>query len=157
MGLVVAPPAARSFDRGSARGIYPIVKLPYSFYRCQIELTVPLFQGFQLIESRGTLQCQFTCRMPTRMRSLGHGKDYRYPHESPEHFLPQQYLPAELLGTYFYQPSQQGYESTVSDRLARWREAQRLALGISRDETIPDLTEREIKDIKSRHKPSGIV
>ena len=45
----------------------------------------------------------------------------------------------------------------LCDRLARWREAQRLALGITRDETIPDLTESEIKDIKGRHKPSGIL
>ncbi len=46
-------------------------------------------------------------------RALGHGQGYVYPHEDPSHFLPQQYLPGELLGTYFYQPSSQGYEAQV--------------------------------------------
>jgi putative ATPase len=37
--------------------------------------------------------------------ATGHGKDYVYPHEHEGHFIPQQYLPKRLLGTYFYQPS----------------------------------------------------
>jgi putative ATPase len=68
--------------------------------------------------------------------------------------LPQQYLPKELLGTYFYQPSEQGYEAQVKERLARWREAQRLALGITRAEEIPDLPQETIQEIKHKHKPS---
>jgi len=38
---------------------------------------------------------------------LDNGKGYQYPHEAPDHFLPQQYLPRPLLGTYFYNPSEQ--------------------------------------------------
>jgi hypothetical protein len=73
----------------------------------------------------------------------------------PEHFLPQQYLPRPLLGTYFYQPSSQGYEAQVVERLARWREAQRKALGITETETIPDLSHDEVEELKRRHKPEG--
>ena len=66
--------------------------------------------------------------------------------------MPQQYLPDELLGTYFYRPSTQGYEPEVVDRLSQWREAQRKALGIKTTEDIPELTEKEIDTIKTRHK-----
>jgi hypothetical protein len=86
---------------------------------------------------------------------LGHGKDYQYPHEDPEHFLPQQYLPRQLLGTYFYQPSEQGYEAQVKGRLARWRKAQRFALNIEDTEEIPDLPQETIQEIKHKHKPSS--
>ena len=34
------------------------------------------------------------------------------------HFIPQQYLPTELLGTTFYEPSDQGYEARIAERLA---------------------------------------
>src|SRR3970282_519245 len=49
------------------------------------------------------------------------------PHAEPEHFAPQQYLPKDILGTYFYTPSNQGYEAEVKERLARSREAPRPA------------------------------
>ena len=77
-----------------------------------------------------------------------------YPHESPDHFLPQQYLPESLLGTYFYNPSSQGYENQVEERLERWRDAQRRAFGITKTKEVPDLPQDAIDEIKHRHKPS---
>jgi hypothetical protein len=68
--------------------------------------------------------------------------------------LPQQYLPKPLLGTYFYGPSNQGYELEVANRLTRWREAQRQALGITSFENVPDLSEETIKEIKHHHTPT---
>ena len=62
----------------------------------------------------------------------------------------QQYLPTALLGTYFYSPSEEGYEAQVKERLARWREAQEKALGLEQTETLPDLSEAGIKEIKRR-------
>ena len=53
---------------------------------------------------------------------LGHGKGYKYPHAYREHYTPQQYLPDGMQGTYFYEPSGQGYEQDVAERLSRWRE-----------------------------------
>ena len=84
--------------------------------------------------------------------ALGHGKGYIYPHESHDHYYPQQYLPDEMMGTYFYNPTSQGYERTVQERLDRWREAQRKALGIKQSEVIPDLSEDEINEVKQKHK-----
>ncbi len=53
---------------------------------------------------------------------LGHGKGYKYPHAYRDHHVPQQYLPDEMQGTYFYEPSEQGYEQEVRERLKQWRE-----------------------------------
>jgi replication-associated recombination protein RarA len=82
--------------------------------------------------------------------ATGQGRDYVYPHEEEGHFTPQQYLPKRLLGTYFYAPSQEGYESQVTARLEMWREAQRKALNIERREDVPNMNEEEIKEMKRR-------
>ena len=84
--------------------------------------------------------------------AMGHGKDYVYPHEHEGHFTPQQYLPKRLLGTYFYSPSQEGYESQVTARLEMWREAQRKALGITKVDNIPAMSEEQIQEMKRKIK-----
>ncbi|MEX0600070.1 MAG: AAA family ATPase [Rhodothermales bacterium] len=52
---------------------------------------------------------------------LGHGKGYKYPHAFREHYVPQQYLPSTMQGTYFYDPSDEGYEEEVRRRLEEQR------------------------------------
>lgn len=54
-------------------------------------------------------------------RQLGHGRGYAYPHDYPGHFVPQQYLPDNLRGRRFYEPTEQGYEATLRTRLQQWR------------------------------------
>jgi putative ATPase len=54
-------------------------------------------------------------------RTMGHGEGYQYPHSFPEHFVPQQYLPAELEGQIYYQPSDSGLEKEIKRRLADWK------------------------------------
>ncbi|MEM1056953.1 MAG: AAA family ATPase [Bacteroidota bacterium] len=44
---------------------------------------------------------------------LGHGKGYKYPHAYQDHYVPEQYLPSGMQGTYFYDPSDQGYEARL--------------------------------------------
>lgn len=41
---------------------------------------------------------------------LGHGNDYLYAHDYPNHYVKQQYLPDELVGTVFYEPTDNGQE-----------------------------------------------
>ena len=53
--------------------------------------------------------------------SLGHGIDYKYAHDFPEHYVEQQYLPDELVGTRFYEPGSLGYEKSMKERLERLR------------------------------------
>ncbi len=54
-------------------------------------------------------------------KGLGHGEGYLYPHAYRNHYTPQQYLPDEMQGTYFYEPSDVGYERTIKERLDYWR------------------------------------
>jgi len=54
------------------------------------------------------------------MKQMGYGKDYKYPHDHPEHFVDQEHLPTSLQGRSYYTPSDQGYEKTIIDRLKDW-------------------------------------
>jgi putative ATPase len=158
LGLVVASAAAQAFDYiGLPEGIYPIVEATlYLATAPKSNSTGAYFKAFQLIEDEGIISVPKHLQDANRDgEALGHGQDYQYPHEDPDHFLPQQYLPSKLLGTYFYQPSEQGREGEIKGRLARWREAQRLALGIEDTEEVPDLTQDTIQEIKHKHKPSS--
>jgi putative ATPase len=155
MGLVVANAAAQAFDFiGLPEGVYPIVEATlYLATAPKSNSTGAYFKAFDLIEKTSRTGVPRHLKDANRDgKALGHGRDYQYPHSHPDHFLPQQYLPDHLLGTYFYQPSSQGYEPEVGDRLERWREAQRRALNIRNTENLPDLPEKQIQDIKSRHK-----
>jgi putative ATPase len=156
MGLVIASAAAQAFDYiGLPEGIYPIVEATlYLATAPKSNSAGAYFKAFQLIESQGITNVPQHLQDANRdAKALGHGRGYQYPHEGPDHFLPQQYLPRELLGTYFFQPSQQGYEAQVGERLERWRQAQRAALGVTKAETLPDLDQATINQIKSKHKP----
>lgn len=53
---------------------------------------------------------------------LGHGKGYKYPHAYREGYVPEQYLPEDMQGLYFYNPRDLGYEKTIADRLKALRE-----------------------------------
>jgi len=54
-------------------------------------------------------------------KGLGHGDGYLYPHGYKNHYVAQQYLPDDMQGMYFYQPSDVGYERTIQERLNYWR------------------------------------
>jgi putative ATPase len=56
----------------------------------------------------------------TLLKELGYGKDYRYAHDDPAAFVPQEYLPDALRGTTFYAPGAFGHERRIADRMAWW-------------------------------------
>lgn len=51
--------------------------------------------------------------------ALGHGTGYDYPHDDPRGWVPQQYLPDELIAKRWYEPSQHGREREIAQRLAQ--------------------------------------
>ena len=55
-------------------------------------------------------------------KGLGHGAGYKYPHAYQDHYVPEQYLPGGMQGTYFYEPSDQGYEARLAARLDSLRQ-----------------------------------
>lgn len=54
-------------------------------------------------------------------KALGHGVGYKYPHDYPHSIVQQQYLPDELVGREYYQPTTNGREHMLSDRVQRLR------------------------------------
>ncbi len=56
--------------------------------------------------------------VPPFLRMTGAASsEYRYPHASPGHFLPDDYLPAELKGRAFYVPGELGEERPIAERV----------------------------------------
>lgn len=53
---------------------------------------------------------------------LGHGTGYKYAHDYKNHYVEQQYLPYELTGKKFYEPSWNGYEAKIREHMKRIRE-----------------------------------
>ena len=51
-------------------------------------------------------------------KSLGHGDGYLYAHDQPHHVAAQQYLPDDLEGTHYYEPTENGHEAMLTKRLA---------------------------------------
>jgi putative ATPase len=58
---------------------------------------------------------------PTQlMKDLGYGKDYKYPHDFPDHFVDETYLPENLKGRKYYKPTDFGFEKEIKKRLEWW-------------------------------------
>ena len=53
---------------------------------------------------------------------LGHGVGYQYAHDGEGHFVEQDYIPEDRV---YYEPSDQGYEKHIQERLAQWRKRKR--------------------------------
>ena len=49
---------------------------------------------------------------------LGHGTGYKYAHDYEGHFVPQDYLGADRT---YYEPTEQGSEKRIKERLEKWR------------------------------------
>jgi putative ATPase len=56
------------------------------------------------------------------MKELGYHAGYKYAHEVPEAYIPQEYLPEQLRGETFYRPGSFGFEKEIAKRLAWWNE-----------------------------------
>ena len=54
------------------------------------------------------------------MRQMGYGKEYKYSHDYEGHFVEQEFLPPSLKGRRYYQPTQEGSEKEIAERLKRW-------------------------------------
>jgi len=132
MGIVVATSAAYSYEYvGMPEGIYPIVEaVLYLATAPKSNSAGAYFRIKDELEQNGPGP------VPTHLmdasrdgKGFGHGQGYQYPHSFPGHWVGQQYLPTTMLGRAFYEPSQEGYEAQVAERVARWRAAQAKALG----------------------------
>ncbi|MDC7125688.1 MAG: AAA family ATPase [Spirochaetales bacterium] len=82
-------------------------------------------------DALGAVEAEFAKEVPNHLKDtgrdkegFGHGEGYLYPHAYKDHWVAQQYLPSGLQGKVFYEPSNQGYEAGIRERLTRQREIQ---------------------------------
>jgi putative ATPase len=65
-------------------------------------------------------------------KQLGHGEGYKYSHDYDGHFVPQEYLPENRR---YYEPSHEGWEAKIGERLAQWRREKSAAAGTAGAQT----------------------
>lgn len=55
------------------------------------------------------------------MKDLGYGKGYKYAHDYEGNVVDQEYLPEEMRGTIYYNPTENGYEARIKEWLSKRR------------------------------------
>ncbi len=81
-------------------------------------------QAIALVRKTGGLSTPLHIRnAPTNlMKSLDYGKNYKYAHDFDQNFIEQEFLPKEIEGTAFYNPSANPAEEKIRERLrAFWK------------------------------------
>lgn len=125
MGIAVDADAA--FRRlGMPEGMYPIAEAClYLACAPKSNAVKTAWHAAQAaVRDRGALPVPKKLRngVTRLMQSEGYGQGYRYPHDYPGHYVPgESYLPEALVGTRYYDPSDQGVERQVLERLQRLR------------------------------------
>jgi putative ATPase len=82
------------------------------------------FAALAEVEEHGRLPVPLHLRPSTHRRlarEQGYGRGYLYPHDHADADVEQQYLPDALVGRVFYEPSDQGLEIKIGERLQRLR------------------------------------
>jgi putative ATPase len=81
-------------------------------------------KALETVRSTGNINVPLHLRnSPTAlMKSLNYGKGYKYPHDSKDNFIVQQYLPTELESMTFYFPGENSTESRIKAFLKeKWK------------------------------------
>lgn len=139
--VVVVNACAMAFDRvGLPEGHYPLAQATlYLANAPKSNSTMGFFDALKRVEQARSGDIPNPLKDASRDKhSFGHGANYRYPHAYQDHWVAQQYLPANLQGQVFYQPSDQGYEATIATQVIRRREAQ-LAAWIEQESVNPEV------------------
>ena len=87
---------------------------------------------------------------PTQlMKELGYHQGYRYAHDEPDAYAPQEYLPDALRDRQFYVPGSLGFEKRITERLEYWAARKREA------ESSRESEAREPRDPERATGPGG--
>ncbi len=83
------------------------------------------FKALAEIQEHGAGEVPLYLRDATRDgAALGHGRGYLYPHDFPDHWVEQRYLPEGVTGGW-YEAGDLGYEETIRTWMKRLREGKR--------------------------------
>jgi putative ATPase len=125
--LGIAVDADQAFRRmGLPEGVYPLAHACLYLASCPKSNAVKRAIGAarEAIAERGALPVPMKLRnaVTSLMKREGYGKGYRYAHDYADSFVGDEtYLPDELAGRRFYEPSDQGLERSIRERLERLR------------------------------------
>ena len=120
--LQVAVDALRAFELvGLPEGALPMTQAAAFLASCPKSNSVlkAYANARSAVLERGPLPVPLKLRnAPTPlMKSMGYAGGYRYPHNFEGHYVPEEYLPDELAGSRFYEPSDSGEEARIKERL----------------------------------------
>lgn len=113
--LVVATSAVQAFEFvGMPEGYYPIAEaILYIATAPKSNSTMALFSAMNQIRETGAGSVPVHLMDPSRdAKGFGHGAGYQYPHDFPNHYVEQQYLP-DGVERGFYRPGTLGYEAKI--------------------------------------------
>jgi putative ATPase len=125
--LLVVTAADEAFRRlGMPEGLYPLA------HACCYLATAPKsnsantawHRAKEMIAERGALPVPKKLRnaVTKLMKNEGYGESYKYAHNFDEGFVPgETYLPEEIAGSVFYEPTDRGEESRIRARLDHLR------------------------------------
>jgi putative ATPase len=125
MALAVANAAAEAFDRVGLPEGRLILSQAATYLASAPKSNASLLAiaaADEAVKEHGALPVPLHLRnAPTELlRQLGYARGYQYPHDHPEHFVQEQYLPDALKDARFYRPSGEGAERSLAERLRRW-------------------------------------
>ena len=124
MALVVATAAAQAVERIGMPEARIILSQAANYVACAPKSNSAIEA---IDEAMEVVKNTKTPQVPTHLQDkhykgaekLGHGLGYKYAHIYPNHYVEQQYLPDELVGSKFYIPSEMGYEKQIQEHFKR--------------------------------------
>lgn len=80
---------------------------------------VAINKAQELVRKQGSLPIPLSLRSSktSLAKSIGYGKDYHYAHDGAKGWVQQDFLPEELKGEKFYEPSERGFEKRIKEFL----------------------------------------
>ncbi len=128
--LVVATAALHAFELvGLPEGVLPLTQaVTYLALAPKSNRALTTYANARkLVREHGALPVPKQLRPGDNAaaRSLGHGENYRYPHDFEGAYVPEDYLPEQLVGSTIYEPGDSGFERELAARLEALRERKR--------------------------------
>ncbi len=118
MALVVAVSAAQAVERVGMPESQIILSQACTYIACAPKSNAAVVA---IDEANAAVKETLSALVPVHLQdrhypgaeSLGRGEGYKYAHSYPNHYVEQQYLPDELVGSSFYRPGDLGYEKAI--------------------------------------------
>jgi putative ATPase len=122
-GLVIATAALQAVELvGLPEGVLPMTQaVTYLALAPKSNRALTTYGAARkLVREHGALPVPAKLRpgSDAASRALGHGQDYKYPHDFDGAYVVEDYLPDQLIGTKLYEPADSGFERELAARMA---------------------------------------